>query len=279
MELDPELLQEFLDLLQEREPDLVHALADNPDGVDSILVQFPTFSGEPEATRSLQEDIEALWFGEDVSVTATSLDIVSVAVTDEITSGQTAAISTTIAVATAILALFFWVTLRQPVLAIVAVVPVVFVLVCLLGTMALLDIPYTLVTAIITALSIGIGVDYTIHIIHRYREEFARSRTPEQAAVSTLATTGSALLGSALTTALGLGALVLSPVAASMQFGITAAIAIAYALVISVLLVPPAMTVWGSYQNMRLRSMVERTWEELDVAIEGVHERHEQQSS
>ena len=170
-------------------------------------------------------------------------------------------------------------TLRQPVLAIVAVVPVVFVLVCLLGTMALLDIPYTLVTAIITALSIGIGVDYTIHIIHRYREEFARSRTPEQAAVSTLATTGSALLGSALTTALGLGALVLSPVAASMQFGITAAIAIAYALVISVLLVPPAMTVWGSYQNMRLRSMVERTWEELDVAIEGVHERHEQQSS
>ena len=278
VELDPELLQEFLDLLEEREPDLVHALADNPDGVDSILVQFPTFSGEPEATRSLQEDIEALWFGEDVSVTATSLDIVSIAVTDEITSGQTAAISTTIAVATAILALFFWVTLRQPVLAIVAVVPVVFVLICVLGTMALLDIPYTLVTAIITALSIGIGVDYTIHIIHRYREEFARSRTPEQAAVSTLATTGSALLGSALTTALGLGALVLSPVAASMQFGITAAIAIAYALVISVLLVPPAMTVWGSYQNMRLRSMVERTWEELDVAIEGVHERHEQQS-
>ena len=279
VELDAELLQEFLDLLRDREPDLVHALADNPDGVDSILVQFPTFSGEPEATRSLQEDIEALWFGEDVSVTATSLDIVSVAVTDEITSGQTAAISTTIAVATAILALFFWLTLRQPVLAIVAVVPVVFVLICVLGTMALLDIPYTLVTAIITALSIGIGVDYTIHIIHRYREEFARSRTPEQAAVRTLATTGSALLGSALTTALGLGALVLSPVAASMQFGFTAAIAIAYALVISVLLVPPAMTVWGSYQNMRLRSMVERTWEELDVAIEGVHERHEQQSS
>ena len=108
--------------------------------------------------------------------------------------------------AVGILAIFFWVTLRQPVLAFVAVVPIIFVLVWVLGTMALVGIPYTLITSIITALSIGIGVDYTIHIIHRYREEFSHLRNPEQAAVRTLATTGSALLGSALTTALGLGA-------------------------------------------------------------------------
>ena len=65
----------------------------------------------------------------------------------------------------------------------------------------------------LAALSIGIGVDYTIHVIHRYREEFARLRNPEEAAVRTLATTGSALLGSALTTALGLGVLAASPLA------------------------------------------------------------------
>ena len=83
------------------------------------------------------------------------------------------------------------------------------VLICVLGTMALLGIPYSLITSIITALSIGIGVDYTIHVIHRYREEFARLRNPEE----TLATTGSALLGIALTTALGLGVLAASPLA------------------------------------------------------------------
>ena len=90
----------------------------------------------------------------------------------------------------------------------IAVGPIVLVLIWVLGTMALLDIPYTLITSIITALSIGIGVDYTIHVIHRYREEFTRLRNPEQAAVRTLSTTGSALLGSALTTALGFGVLV-----------------------------------------------------------------------
>ena len=279
VELDPELLQQFLDKLKERDPSVAHALVDNPDGTDSLLVQFPAFSADPHTTRALQEELEALWFGEDVTVTATSPTIVSIAVTDEITGRQTEAISTTIAMAFGILAIFFWVTLRQPVLAFIAVAPVVLVLIWVLGTMALVGIPYTLVTAIITALSIGIGVDYTIHVIHRYREEFSRARNPEQAAIRTLSTTGSALLGSALTTALGLGALVLAPTLASREFGITAAITIGYALIISILLVPPAMTVWGAYQNMKLRSMVERVWEELDVAIEGVHEQYEQDSS
>ena len=142
--------------------------------------------------------------------------------------------------------------------------------------MALLDIPYTLVTSIITALSIGIGVDYTIHVIHRYREEYFRLRNPERAAIRTLATTGSALLGSALTTALGFGVLIASPLQASQHFGITATITIVYSLgVVSALLVLPAMVAWGVYQNMNLRPSIERMWNDLDVAIEDVHLRHE----
>ena len=277
--LDPVLMQRFLDRLKALEPATGHALVDDPDGIDSLLVQFPTFSGDPAATRALQQDLEALWFGDDGAVTATSEGIQSVAVTDEITGGQTQAISTTIAVALGILALFFWLTLRQPLLAFIAVGPIVLVLIWVLGTMALLGIPYTLITSIITALSIGIGVDYTIHVIHRYREEFTRVRNPEVAASRTLATTGSALLGSALTTALGLGVLVASPIAASQQFGITAAITIVYSLIMSTVLVPPAMTVWGAYQNMRLRSMGRRMADELDLAIEGVYQRREQEQA
>ena len=226
VELDPAMMQEFVDKLIAKEPGLAHFLVNDPGGIDTMLLQFPTYLGDPAGTRILQEEIEELWLGDDSAVTVTSGSIVSVAVTDQITGGQTESISTTIAVALGILAIFFWVTLRQPALGIVAVGPIVFVLICVLGTMALLGIPYTLVTSIITALSIGIGVDYTIHVIHRYREEFTRLRNPERSAVQTLATTGSALLGSALTTAFG--------------------------------------------------SMVQRTWEDLDVAIEDVHRRHEE---
>ena len=79
-----------------------------------------------------------------------------------------------------------------------------------------------------------------------------------------------------MTTALGLGVLVVSPLAASAQFGVTAAITIAYALIVSILVVPPAMTVWGAYQNMRLRSNLLRWASELDEAIDAVHRRYEE---
>ena len=274
VELDPALMQELLDGLGAKEPVLSHLLANDPGGVDAILLQFPTYTDDPAATAVLQDEIDALWPGDDRAITATSTSILSVTVTDQITSRQTEAISSTVAAALGILILFFWITLRRPTLGIIAVGPIVLVLIWILGTMALLNIPYGLITSIITALSIGIGVDYTIHVIHRYREEFSRVRNPEQAAIRTLATTGSALLGSALTTALGFGVLIFSPLAGTQQFGITAAISIAYSLLVSILVVPPAMTVWGAYENMRLRSTVQRMWDDLDVAVEEIHQRH-----
>ena len=143
VQLDPVIMQEFLEKLGARDPTLARALVNDPGGVDALLVQFPAYSGDPAVTRALQEDIEALWFGDDGAVTATSLDIVAVEVTDEITGRQTQAITTTIAVALAILAIFFWVTQRQPLLAVVAVGPIVLVLIWVLGTMALLGIPYS----------------------------------------------------------------------------------------------------------------------------------------
>ena len=238
-------MQQFIDQLEARDPAVRRLLVNDPQGIDSLLVQFPTYSGDPGLTKLIQSDIEALWFGDDAAITATSESIISVTVTDSITERQTEAITTTILAALTVLAVFFWITVRQPGLAVIAVGPIVLVLISVLGTMALLGIPYTIITSIITALSIGIGVDYTIHMIHRYREEYSALRDPEQAAVRTLATTGSALLGSALTTALGLGVLVASPLAASQQFGFTAAITIGYSLLVSILVVPAAMTFWA----------------------------------
>ena len=274
VELDPVLMQEFVDKLIARDPELERFLVNDPNGIDIMLLQFPTYLNAPGDTRKVQEQIEDLWFGHDEDITVTSESVVSTAVTDQITDGQTESIASTIAVALTILTVFFWITLRQPSLGFVAVAPIVLVLISVLGTMALLNIPYTLITSIITALSIGIGVDYTIHVIHRYREEFAHTRNPESAAIRTLSTTGSALLGSALTTAFGFGVLIASPLLASQHFGITATITIVYSLIISVFVVLPAMVVWGAYQNARLRSTIERMWDDLDEAIDDIHHRH-----
>ena len=262
--VDPVLAQAFLDRLAENDAETVRrVLVNNPDGADSLLIQFRALTGDQERTAAMLEDINGLWFGGEDEFTATSGGIISLEIVEVITEGQTEAIVTTIAAALVILTIFFWVTQGQPALGFIAVGPIVLVLIWVLGTMALLGIPYNVVTALITALSIGIGVDYTIHVIHRYKEEFARLGDPEAAASRTLATTGSALIGSALTTALGFGVLVFSPLTPFQQFGVVTAITIAYALVAAVLVVPPAMIVWGAYQNLRLRHAVERARTEL----------------
>ena len=70
--------------------------------------------------------------------------------------------------------------------------------------------------------------------------------------------------------------LIASPLVASQQLAITAAITIAYSLIVSILVVPPAMTVWGAYQNVRLRSSLRQMAADLDSEIEAVYQREEQ---
>ena len=262
--LDPVQLQAIIDRLEELDPEgFAQVAVDDPAGPDSLLVQFEALTGDQERTERMIGDIEGLWFGDDEEITATSGEAIALAVVTAMTDSQITATATTILAALIILATFFWITQRRFALGFIAVVPIVFVLLWVLGTMALVGIPYNVVTALITALSIGIGVDYTIHIIHRYDKEFARLRDPEAAARRTLATTGSALLGSALTTVLGFGVLVLSSLTPFQQFGIVTALTISYALIAAIIIVPPSMMLWATYQNYRLRSTAARAEREL----------------
>lgn len=262
--LDPVQVQAIVDRLQELDPEgFVQVAVDNPIGPDKLLIRFQALTGDQERAGRMVEDIEGLWFGRKQEITVSSSEVIGLEVTNAMTASQTVSISTTILAALVILSLFFWITERRPALGFIAVAPIVMVLIWVLGTMALIGIPYNVVTALITALSIGIGVDYTIHIIHRYEEEFEHTRDPEAAARRTLATTGSALLGSALTTALGFGMLVLSSLTPFQQFGIVTAITISYALIAAIVVVPPSMIMWAAYQNYRLRSAVARAEQEM----------------
>ena len=276
VQLDPALMQEVLDKLGARDPAVARVLVNNPQGIDAMLLQFPSYGGDPTQTKEIQRELEELWAGDDDAITATSESIISITVTDSVTARQTEAVATTIAAALTVLAVFFWVTLRQPALAIVAVGPIVLVLICVLGTMALLGIPYTH-----HHVNHHGALDRDRRGLHHPCDSSLPGgvRPPAQPGGSGgpdardhwvgavgLCTDDRARAGSAGGLAVGW----------AQQFGITAAITIAYSLIVAIVLVPPAMTVWGAYQNMRLRSMVEREWRELDVAIDEVHRRYEQ---
>ena len=50
VELDPELMQEFVDKLVAREPELARFLINDTEGIDTMLLQFPTYLGNPDLT-------------------------------------------------------------------------------------------------------------------------------------------------------------------------------------------------------------------------------------
>ena len=92
----------------------------------------------------------------------------------------------------------------------------------------------TYATNIVTLIGLGVAIDYSLFIVNRFREELAGGRTPEQALIASMRTSGRAVTFSGITVAIGLSAMLFfqGSFLASMGFAgaIVVAIAVLYAL-------------------------------------------------
>jgi len=252
--LDSAIIEQAYEIMEAADPAGFASVVSYGDGdrPDRTVVQFDASTNDTAATAALVEDIDGLWLGDDREVTPTSGQIIGLEVTNSLTDSQGVSIFYTILAAAIVLVIFFWVTEFRPMLAVLSVLPILLVLIWVLGTMFVLGYSYNVITAMITALSIGIGVDYTIHITHRFVEEREKgASTIAEAVSSTMRTTGGALIGSALTTALGFLVLFFAPIPPMGQFGILTAITVAYALVAATVVLPPMLVIWAAYHDWR----------------------------
>ena len=255
--VEPEVIQESLDIMRDADPAGFDALVSyGAEGeVDRTILQFDALTGDSERTAELFEQVDALWFGDDEEITPIANEIIGLEVTDSLTESQATSIALTIVAALIVLILFFWATEFRPMLAVLATFPILLVLIWVLGTMVILGYSYNVITALITALSIGIGVDYTIHITHRFLEERDHTDSVGEAMDATMHTTGGALIGSALTTALGFAVLVFSPIPPMGQFGLLTAITVVYSLIAAIVVLPPMLVIWAAYHDWRIEHL------------------------
>jgi len=123
-------------------------------------------------------------------------------------------------------------------LAIIGTLPNVFTAFFILGSMGLLGIPLDIMTITIAAITIGIGVDYAIHYIHRYKKErFGGSE--HSTAISTVQTTvGKALYYTSITITLGFIVLVSSNFMPSIYFGLFTSLAMVISLLATFTIIP-----------------------------------------
>jgi len=127
-------------------------------------------------------------------------------------------------------------------------VPVLVTVTLIAGSMRYVGIPLNAITASILAITIGLGVDYSVHITHRFVDE--RDEHDLYTALDrTVRGTGGALMGSMFTTVFGIGVLALALFPAIGQFGVLTGLSIVFAFLTSLLVLPPTLVLWDAAIN------------------------------
>ncbi|MEX2156516.1 MAG: MMPL family transporter [Gemmatimonadales bacterium] len=98
---------------------------------------------------------------------------------------------------------------------------------------------------ITTMVGLGVGIDYSLLIVTRFREELNRGLSPLDAAVRTIETAGSAVVTSGLTVVVGFAALILTPLTETRSVGIGGLIVVAVAVLLATTFLPAALAILG----------------------------------
>lgn len=134
--------------------------------------------------------------------------------------------------------LTFVVLFRSPVLGVLALVPNALAAALVLGIMGLAGLPLDLMTITIAAIVIGIGVDDTIHYVHRFRQELAKAPDYRAALHASHGSIGHAMYYTSLTVIAGFSVLSLSNFNPTIYFGTLTALSMALALLANLTLLP-----------------------------------------
>lgn len=102
---------------------------------------------------------------------------------------------------------------------------------------------------ITTLFGLGLGVDYSLFMVSRFREELARGRTVEEAVAITVATAGRAVTFSGLTVSIGLCGLVLFPINMLRSVGLGGVLVVAMAVLAALTMLPAALSILGTRIN------------------------------
>ena len=172
-------------------------------------------------------------------------------ITDSLQGSMTMSFLVTLVSSFIILTAVFWYSDRSIWLGPITMIPVLLCSSWILGAMFLLGIPYTVLTVTVTALTIGLGVTYGIHLTHRFAREVELAADVDEACRTTVVNTGSALFGAAATTVAGFGLLVLSLLPPMKEFGLIVALTITFSFLATVFILPTFLVMWAKARGAR----------------------------
>ena len=137
-----------------------------------------------------------------------------------------------------VIMLMLLVLFRSLKLAIIGIIPNILAAMSVLGLMGWLGIPLDMMTITIAAISVGIGVDNTIHYIHRFKTSYPEFKNYRNTMVYCHGSIGKAMYYTGFTIVAGFSILVLSNFIPTIYFGLLTSLATCLALTGALTLLP-----------------------------------------
>ena len=175
--------------------------------------------------------------------------VVNQVVIDRITESAINSLIVAFVLTSVFLTLTYWWLEGRAVYGIINLIPVLITVGALAGSMRYFGVPLTPFNAPILSVSIGLGVDYTVHFMHRFVDEYEAGNGVHEALHVTAQGTGGALTGSMLTTVCGLGVLYIAVIPLIAEYGLLLALGVLYAYLASILVLPSVIVVWFSLES------------------------------
>jgi predicted RND superfamily exporter protein len=196
-------------------------------------------SNADEIRAALEADATPLRAQSSVSrVTVTGPQLLNQEVMAAVQTSGWQSVMLTVALSVVLLAVFFALSFRAPLLGALCVVPSLVAVGWTFGLMALFGLTLNMMTVMIATSTVGIGDLYAIHAAHSHLKGIRAGKGPDAAAMGMATDAAVPLLEAAATTALGFLVLVASPIPAVRAYGAIFAVSIVFAFVFSIVLMP-----------------------------------------
>ncbi len=167
------------------------------------------------------------------------------------------AVFTLIVAATVILLLLF-IMQRSYTHGLLIFAPLSLGLIWTMGTLGWLGIPLSVATVGLSSMILGLGVEYGVFVLSRYKEERVKKFGQLDSMKTTVHAIGTAVIGSGLTTIVGFGVLSFATVPMIQHLGQTLALGIAYCLLAALFVNPVFILLEEDYEYWSTRRKLEK---------------------
>ncbi|MEQ6376156.1 hydrophobe/amphiphile efflux-3 (HAE3) family transporter [Bacillaceae bacterium S4-13-56] len=186
---------------------------------------------QKELIEEIENDIQS---PEGVEVTSTGMVVLAVKSISTLTDNRD--FTTFLGIGAVFLSLL--VLYRRIKLAVYPIVPIVLVIGWSSAMMYFLDVAINPLTAVLSALILGIGTEFTILLMERYQEERGKGIESQEAMITAMTKIGRAITASALTVTGGFSTLIFSDFVMLKAFGITTVLDTMFCLLSTLLVLP-----------------------------------------